>query len=238
MRNAIRLPTPMNVPPENVAGNLISVFVVSAFSHDASTCLSQDEQVRAGRFKQEQDARRWASYRAALRHILGAILGLAPAKVEFILNPSGKPELPPPFDALHFNLSHCEDLAVIALSDKGPVGIDVESNNRAVDLLECESTFCHPSEVTLLPLDRNERAIALLDLWTAKEAFLKAIGTGLSSPPEDIQIHYEGDSLIAVPRDRASQPVVRLRHPGLKHHSVHLCALRPIDSIEILTGLP
>jgi len=231
----------MITQPEIISGNNISVFVLRAFClHDdiASSCLSLDEKLRAGRFKRSEDARRWTCFRAALRHVLGAEIGITPESVEFILNPAGKPELTPPHGGLHFNLSHCDDLAVIALSNKCEVGIDIESNKRAMDLLECESTFSHPAEISELPSERGPRSSALLERWTAKEAFLKAIGTGLSNPPEGIRVQMDGDSRMAITNDGASLPLTRLRHPSLEHHTAHLCALRPIDSIEILVGLP
>jgi hypothetical protein len=151
---------------------------------------------------------------------------------------AGKPELKTHFPSLHFNLSHCDELAVIAASYQCPVGIDIESTHRSHALHECESTFCHPTEMADLPLNHDERAAALLELWTAKEAFLKAIGTGLSNPPEDLVIRRTGGKITAITHDGAVLPLNRLRHPMLDAHSVHLCALRPIDSIEILSGLP
>ncbi len=231
----------MIAQPEIISGNLVSVFVLRAFCLQddiANSCLSHDEQVRAAKFIRAEDARRWTCYRAALRHLLGAQICIPPTSVEFILNPAGKPELPPPHDGLHFNLSHCDDLAVIAISRECAVGIDIESNKRAMDLIECESTFCHPAEISKLPSEPGTRSSALLERWTAKEAFLKAIGTGLSNPPEGIRVEMDGDSRIAINRDGASLPLIRLRHPSLEHHTAHLCALRPIDSVEILAGLP
>lgn len=224
-------------PPENV----VTVFVIPAFClspESVHSCLSEDEHDRAKRFRREEDARRWACYRAALKLTLGSFLEISAVNIEFILNPFGKPELKTRFQSLHFNLSHCDDLAVIAISRHCPVGIDIESRHRAQDLLECESTICHPIEISTLPVEQRERAAALLELWTAKEAFLKAVGTGLSNPSEDLRISRKNEEITATTRGGVVLPLTRLRHPMLHDHSVHLCALRPIDSIEILSGLP
>ncbi|MEO8615085.1 MAG: 4'-phosphopantetheinyl transferase superfamily protein [Luteolibacter sp.] len=156
----------------------------------SETCLTDEEKSRASRFHFPKDATHWAACRAALRGILGREIGLAPGEVPLVFSEFGKPLLAPPFDGLHFNLSHCPDLAIVALGIDGPLGVDLESLSRASDLLECENSFCHPQEIRSLPADRDARAFQLLSIWTAKEALLKALGTGLSHPPEEIQIVF------------------------------------------------
>jgi 4'-phosphopantetheinyl transferase len=178
--------------------------------------LSPAEERQAARFHFEPDARRWSACRRALRIILGEALSLDPAAIRFDLGAHGKPLLPPPHDLLHFNLSHCRDLALVALGTAGPVGIDLEPADRAGSLLGCESAFCHPEELATLPATPDARAAALLDLWTSKEALLKALGTGLSLPPESVSL--------AGRRDRSEHPRLRdfrvhpLDHPALAGH--------------------
>jgi len=166
------------------------VFPVRIAPDLVEACLTDDEKSRAARFHFPKDAIHWAACRAALRAILGREIGMDPRAVPLVFSEFGKPLLAPPFDGLHFNLSHCPDLALVALSLDGPVGIDLESLERASDLLECESTFCHPEEIRGLPTETNARAVQLLRIWTAKEAVLKALGTGLSHPPELVRIVF------------------------------------------------
>jgi phosphopantetheinyl transferase len=153
--------------------------------------MTGDELLRVSRFRFREDALHWAVCRAGLRQILGAALQLPPIQVPLILSESGKPGLAPPFDSIHFNLSHCSSLAVVAVGIDGPVGIDLEPLDRAQDLLECEETFCHPAEIQSLPAEIPRRAGQLLRIWTAKEAVLKALGTGLTHPPEQTRIVFE-----------------------------------------------
>ena len=157
-------------------------------AEEAGALLTAEERERAARFRFEKDATHWMACRAAMRQILGDTMGLRPLEVPLITAAYGKPMLPAPHDTLHFNLSHCADLALLALTEVGPVGIDLEQKARAPELLECETSFCHPMEITALPKDSAARAAALLDIWTAKEAALKALGTGLSHPPESVRI--------------------------------------------------
>ena len=164
----------------------------------AADCLSPDERLRAARFRFHEDALQWVACRASLRRILGETVNLPPNAVPLVLSEFGKPSLPPPFDSIHFNLSHCTGLAVVALGIDGPVGIDLEKLDRAPDLLECESTFCHPEEVRNLPDETSLRSRQLLRIWTAKEAVLKALGAGLSHPPENTRIVFDEPTSYAV----------------------------------------
>ncbi len=163
----------------------------------AAVCLTEEEKSRAERFHFAKDSIHWANCRASLRQILGRQIGLPPSEVPLVFAEFGKPLLAAPFDWLHFNLSHCPDLAVVALCLDGPVGIDLEAFERASGLLDCETSFCHPEEIRTLPADAAARAAQLLRIWTAKEAVLKSLGTGLSHPPEDVRILFGPSNAVA-----------------------------------------
>ena len=144
----------------------------SVADEEAALLLSVAEEEQAARFRFEKDARHWRACRGALRSILGDALGVAPASVVLRLAEYGKPQLCPPFDHLHFNLSHCRELALVALACDGPIGVDIEAEDRGRSLLGCEHAFCHPDEMAILPESEQDRASVLLDLWTGKEALL------------------------------------------------------------------
>jgi 4'-phosphopantetheinyl transferase len=221
--------------------NIIVVHIIPAHTVSdqlADACLDQAEKDRAARFKDSRHGQLWSGYRAALRIALGARLGLRPNLVPLRLDPHGKPCLCPPFDSLHFNLSHCDEMALIALSENGPIGIDLESRDRAQGLLECEAGFCHPQEIARLPEEGSQRAMSLLEIWTAKEACLKAIGTGLLTPPEQVRIVGSDDNFIAITPDGTTHALTRLEHPSLRNHVAHLCALQTIPGVEMVMTLP
>jgi 4'-phosphopantetheinyl transferase len=195
---------------------------------EVDRCLTADEKSRAARFHFPRDASHWSRCRAALRRILGEQTGLPPCEVPLIYSDFGKPLLPPPWDSVHFNLSHCDDLALVAVSRAGPVGVDLERLSRASDLLECELTFCHPEEIRSLPDDKAARAAGLLRIWTAKEALLKALGTGLYHPPELVRIEpgpghatAGSDLPLAGIENQRIQPI---EHPWLRHHLAAISA--------------
>lgn len=193
--------------------------------------LSAAELEQANRFHFEKDARHWRACRTALRCILGEALELDPSDLAFDLGPHGKPLLPPPHDGLHFNLSHCRDLALVALCRVGPVGIDLEPAKRTPGLLDCESAFCHPDEIARLPASPDDRAACLLELWTSKESLLKALGTGLSLAPESVSLASENRSDHPLLLDFRIHP---LDHPMLQHHVARLAAPKGIAGIRVL----
>lgn len=199
--------------------------------------LDDREVTRAASFYFAEDARYWSSCRAALRVVLGRFLSLAPQEVPLEVMPNGKPCLAHPFSDTHFNLSHCRDLLLIAIAPS-PVGIDVESTSRANDLLGCEESFCHPREIALLPQEPCHRASILLEIWTAKEAALKAQGTGLLFPPETIAVELD-DSSGKVLHDPslAALQIRRLAHPALLRHSAFVCSTHQFPDLKYHIGL-
>jgi 4'-phosphopantetheinyl transferase len=204
----------------------------------ALECLTPEEIARAGRFRFEADAIHWMACRAHLRKVLGDAIQLPPREVPLAYSDFGKPALAPPYQALHFNLSHCRDLAVIALTRDGPVGIDLEATTRAADLLECKSTFCHPAEINSLPDEQTARTRQLLRIWTAKEAVLKAMGTGLSHPPESVRILF-GQTVSSAISDRPlagleNQNLHELLHAGFDGYQTFISVPNSVTQVQII----
>ncbi|MEO7101057.1 MAG: 4'-phosphopantetheinyl transferase superfamily protein [Luteolibacter sp.] len=103
--------------------------------------------------------------------------------------------------------------------------------------MECEKTFCHPDEIRLLPVDETSRALQLLQIWTAKESVLKALGTGLSHAPQLIYIH-DGPAGIRAFSDTplegiANQQIHRLENASLVNHASALSAPSTVNNIRI-----
>lgn len=112
---------------------------------------------------------------------MSAQLGIPPGAVQLERLPGGKPVVANAPD-LHVNLAHSDTLAVVAVSTLSPVGVDVERLRPVGEALI--ATACTPGESDRLrgraPAERERE---FLQLWTAKEAFLKACGRGLSVEP-------------------------------------------------------
>ena len=148
--------------------------------------LTPPERARADRYRFPADARRFSVARGWLRLVLGAELGIPAPDVTFADTP-GKPRLAPAGGPC-FNLSHAGELAVIAVS-AGAVGVDVEPEASAPAALEAAAIACTPAEAAALDrLPAEDRPLWALRLWTAKEAYLKATGEGLSAAPDQVEI--------------------------------------------------
>ena len=144
--------------------------------------LSRDELARASRLYFESDRRRHIAGRAALRGILGHYLRTPAAALSFRYNDFGKPALDCDTD-LFFNLSHSGSVALIAMTRGIPIGVDVEFMRLDVDFTGIAARFFSDSEnAVLLSLPLQQRCRCFFDCWTRKEAYIKALGEGLSIP--------------------------------------------------------
>jgi len=161
--------------------------------------LSVEEQARAARFRQPADVARFVLGRRALRRILAARLGCAPAAVPLITGPNGKPLLAAGQAPWHFNLSHSGDWVLLVLAWERRVGIDVEAWRELEFAALAERAFAPEERAALLDASEAEQAATFFAIWTRKEALLKARGLGLGAfPLEDFAV--EADP--AVPRPR------------------------------------
>ncbi len=158
----------------------------------SSADLSPAEHARAARYRFADDARRFAAARGWLRRILGAELGVAAADVAFSEEP-GKPRLAGEAGPC-FNLSHAGELAVIAVAGF-EVGVDIEALRSGPAALDAARLACTPAEAAALArLPAGSRADAFLGLWTAKEAYLKGLGVGLSVAPDSFEVADAGSA--------------------------------------------
>jgi 4'-phosphopantetheinyl transferase len=149
-------------------------------------CLSAQERSRSARFVFERDRRRFEAAHTALRQLLAARLGTEPRDLQFREGPHGKPALD---EARHarrcaFNLSHCDDEALVAIAAEGEIGVDVEVLRPMPDALTlARRNFSAEECAELEATDAASRELGFFTAWTRKEACLKAVGSGLSIAP-------------------------------------------------------
>jgi 4'-phosphopantetheinyl transferase len=153
--------------------------------------LADDERDRAGRFVFAAHRRRFMACRGRLRQILAAYLNDRPERLTFRYSPQGKPSLDHTCaGALDFNTSHAADLALVAVSGAGPIGVDVEHiRPLTADLLGlAQQHFTLAERGELAALAPNQQLAAFFRGWTRKEAIIKALGTGLSIQLEQLEV--------------------------------------------------
>lgn len=140
--------------------------------------LSSDERERAARFHLPIHRARFAVARGRLREIVAACTGSRPEQVIFAYNRYGKPVV----SGLEVNVSHSDALAAYAVSLTRQVGIDIE-RVRAMSTTTIPEAFFAKTEVaSLRALPQDLQLQAFYRIWTRKEAYIKALGKGLSIP--------------------------------------------------------
>ncbi len=147
--------------------------------------LTDEERDRARRFVFDRDRDRFIGARACLRQLLAARLGTPPDSVELVYGAHGKPALAPGYadTGLRFNVSHCDDLTLYAFSCGREIGIDVEAVRPIGDADDIAARFFSQRENRAYrALEPSDRPLGFFQCWTRKEAFIKALGDGLSYP--------------------------------------------------------
>jgi len=156
--------------------------------------LDDGERARAARFRFDRDRRRFIARRAFLRRVLARYAGVDPARLRFRTSANGKPELAQPDLGLGFSASHADGLAIVAVSSGGVVGVDVERVRAIPDALELARRLWTDAEYrNLASIAAPLRSAAFLRLWTRKEAHVKRLGTGLSTPLDSFDVLDAGE---------------------------------------------
>lgn len=147
--------------------------------------LTRDERQRAWRFRFPEHQRQFTAAHGCLREILSRYLRVTPDRLEFETGSYGKPYLAGELaaDGLTFNLSHSNEIGLVAVSQKRAIGVDIEFIRADLVDEQVARRFFSDREVTeYLALPVEQRKDAFFTCWTRKEAYIKALGEGLSMP--------------------------------------------------------
>ncbi len=206
--------------------------------------LDGEERARANRIRHEPTSRSFITVRSCLKGLLGRYLGQDPATVRFALNEMGKPRLEnsEPDRGLVFNVSHSGDFGLIALARDTALGVDVE-RRREITHMEGMAERCFaPCELAYwrsLPEDRRQSAF--FDFWSCKEAFVKAVGQGITLGLEACIVDLTaGPKLVSVPGSCGKTEQWRLAKLDLgQGHAAAVCyrgAERKLRLFEAQSG--
>jgi 4'-phosphopantetheinyl transferase len=158
--------------------------------------LSPEERTRHARLVFAKDRRDFASAHALLRHALSAQEHRPTDEWRFVEGRNGKPQLAPRCvdrPNLSFNLAHTDGLVACVVARDADVGIDVESINRGADVLELANRYFSPIEIAHLEgCLQAERQTRFIEIWTLKEAYVKATGDGLSCRLDEFAFVFDG----------------------------------------------
>jgi 4'-phosphopantetheinyl transferase len=146
--------------------------------------LDADERDRAIRFRFERDRVAYVTMRGMLRVLLGHYLNQDCRKLRFGYNAFGKPYLDAP---LAFNVSRTRSAGLLAFATEEEIGVDIERLRPEIvtdDLARQVLSAAEMNDYTA----SSERSQLFFEVWTRKEAYVKAVGTGLSTPLPSITV--------------------------------------------------
>ncbi|MEO8083878.1 MAG: 4'-phosphopantetheinyl transferase superfamily protein [Ardenticatenales bacterium] len=224
-------PSPCPLLPGHAHVHRVPLDLSEATVHAMADVLAPDERARAAKQRRPRDGARWIVARAALRYVLASYIGGDAADVEFVVDDLGKPRLAPSTTRsaavraadlafnLSFNLSHSDGIALIAVTRGARIGVDIEATGRRTDFAAiAERYFSNSERAYLARLTPDVRADAFFVLWTAKEAYTKALGTGLSAGFPRFAVVVAEDGRLAVDAAGGSDWSLCRLAPGRGYH--------------------
>jgi 4'-phosphopantetheinyl transferase len=174
--------------------------------------LSPDERERADRFRFDQDRQRFSATRALLRILLAAYLDTSPEQMLFAYSEKEKPRLAGSQEnsGLAFNVSHSGSAALLGFSLRSQLGVDVEKIRSDFDTDAIAKRFFSPAEqeqLSRVPVEQRHRDF--FRCWTLKEAFIKALGEGLSHPLHQFDVSLDASTGLGTPVRLGTRPDAR-----------------------------
>ena len=189
--------------------NEIHIWYREVVENIDTSCLCPAEVRQASRFVFLRDRRRYLATRVLVREVLSRYASVAPAAWEFTTGEFGKPYVARPHlpVSIYFNVSHTSTVVACAIAAVAEIGVDIE-DRIPEDYRELAKQFFAEQEQNwcanagMEPESRSR----FLAIWTLKEAYIKAIGKGMSVPLTSFSI---------VPDDNGeATPVIRSDEDG------------------------
>ena len=193
-------------------------------------CLSADETRRATRFKVEHRRDQFLCGRALLRTVLQRYTSKPASSHEFTADSKGKPICS---GGPAVSIAHSGRIVICAVSDKGDIGIDIDVPGRPRDVSGIAKNYFAEEEATWLATQSEDRFYML---WVLKEAWLKAIGTGITGgldrlqcrvEPPDIEAHVTGNERPTLKLFAIDNALVGLAMTALPDAEITLCRWEP-----------
>lgn len=203
----------MNNPHINNGLQAVNLYLLALSdqlpTEEALGWLSASEREQATSFSREASRNRYLQVRAAVRYCLAQHARCTPQQLVIERSETGKPKLVAPCP-LFFSISHSDNQLAIAITTAGEIGIDLEKVATRRPCTAIAERYFHPRETAAQQqLSKAEQTPFFFNLWTLKEAFFKAIGTGISTGLDKAQFSLTGESILA-----------RL-HPSLQETETH-----------------
>lgn len=183
--NWTRLAEPVFQPPGPTEVHVCMALLDELHSHAAAcyAILDREEKARADAFVFPRDRIRYILSHGVLRNLLAGALECQPEAIRFRVGEYGKPSVIfPDTQGVEFSLSHSGERALIAVARGASLGADIEQHRTVDGLLSLARAQFAPEEYGAVQQTFGARQVAaFFDVWARKEAYIKAIGLGLSA---------------------------------------------------------
>lgn len=228
------LPPRYRLPPEGSADVWFALIPNLVSPTPRDDFLTAEEEDRAERFRFAEDRDRFVARRWLVRLVLAEYLERSdPAEIRLGSDDQGRPELvPQTAPAIHFNLSATDELVAVGVSRHGEIGVDVERVREVSDAGDIvERHFTANERSGFRDAGAGDRASLFVDLWTRKEALLKARGSGLTVPLDSVEVSVPPDDprVVRIPGEPGEEGQWTLRSLPLPRGFAGTLALRHPD---------
>lgn len=155
---------------------------------DCLHSLSEKEVFRSKQILLDIDKQRFIITRSLLKRLISIFLKVDTKEIEIRNNKNGKPFLAN-YQDLQFNVSHTNNIFVIAFVNGKNIGVDIEDQNRILNISLLKDILFTPAELNIFnTIENNLKNDFIIHYWTTKESILKATGEGLSKPMNELEI--------------------------------------------------
>lgn len=210
----------------------IHIHVISPHMVDYPTSkhlLDQKEVDRGNSFAFDKDRNLYQASHVFLRRILSQYADIPPEYWAFSCNDFGKPAIENSGqESLSFNLSHTHSMIACAVGYQYDLGVDIEGNQAVSNLVDmCRITLSDAELTTVLSTLPKQREKLFYRYWTLKEAYIKALGKGLSIPMKKIKYEIKPNGTWSCSVDFTPDitgELYALHHNLPDNYSLALCA--------------
>jgi 4'-phosphopantetheinyl transferase len=187
-----------------------------------NSILSDDERLRAEKRNSVIQRERFIKQKAITRYLLSIYLETPPQALSFNYTQNKKPTIPGPFT---FNISHSDDYLLFGITKDADIGVDIEKHKN-IEIERIAKRFFTKNEInSILKEEKEKQKDVFFEIWTAKEAYVKALGTG---------IFHDLPSFCTIEKDWEHAKDWTLRHLKSPEHT-HICvAINKMKKINLM----
>ena len=200
--------------------------------------LTSEELLRADRFRHAIDKDRFLIAHGSLRILLGRYLDRSPEMVSIQRGEHGKPFVD---GSLRFNLSDTKDAVLIGFTLDQEIGVDIETMSRTVDHAAVTTHYFSAQEEELINVQGRNGKRKFLELWTRKEAVLKASGVGIMDDLRVLKVDSATNAMTITHHEFVRMAATEYHVLSIPHgpdHVISIATPRPIERISLHDPLP